>query len=125
MVNTSQGLDEIETLHSGLIRKPSSLRYYQDGPPERVDLATWRLRVINLKGAVREFAMDDLMRLPQVRESRRLVCVCNWSLRQVFSGIRLGDLVPGNYERDSTPRLFLRQTSQGSPTKGKYCATVP
>jgi len=105
--------------------KPSSLRYYQDGPPYGLDLTTWRLRVWGLGIRHREFRFDELRELPRVRESRRYVCVCNWSMRQEWGGFLLSDLLAALAWDGVTEGRFLRQVSVGTPEKGVYDSTVP
>jgi DMSO/TMAO reductase YedYZ molybdopterin-dependent catalytic subunit len=106
-------------------KKPSSLRYYQDGPPAHVDVATWRLSVSGL--GVRELVLDydDLVSgLPQVEQDRRMVCVCNWSVRGLWRGVLLEDVL-GLAGLERADGLFLKQTSIGTPEKGKYESTIP
>jgi DMSO/TMAO reductase YedYZ molybdopterin-dependent catalytic subunit len=105
--------------------KPSSLRYYQDGPPAQVDLSTWRLTVSGI--GVRElvFDYDDLVSgFPQVEQQRRMVCVCNWSIRGIWCGALLEDVLRAAGLEDGEG-LFLKQTSIGTPEKGKYESTIP
>jgi len=45
-----------------LDRKPSSLRYYQEGPPKSVDLNTWRLSVTGLVDKKIEFYLSRFIR---------------------------------------------------------------
>jgi DMSO/TMAO reductase YedYZ molybdopterin-dependent catalytic subunit len=107
-----------------LHRKPSSLRYYQDGPPEAIDIQNWQLQIIGLIPKECTFSYKELLQLPQVEESRRMVCVCNWSIRRTWRGILLSDIIEliGLRNFDS---LFLKQTSVGTPEKGTYQATIP
>lgn len=107
-----------------LDRKPSSLRYYQEGPPKSVDLETWRLSVTGLVEQELSFTYQDLIEMPQVEESRRMVCVCNWSIRRTWKGVLLssimemaGVLRPEDY--------YLKQTSIGTKEKGVYESTIP
>lgn len=105
-------------------QKPSSLRYYQDGPPDSVDRNAWRLDISAMDGTSVSLSFDDLLSLPQVDHDRRMVCVCNWSIRDVWSGVLLADVLklvgmtdPGD--------LYLKQISIGTPEKGKYESTLP
>jgi DMSO/TMAO reductase YedYZ molybdopterin-dependent catalytic subunit len=105
-------------------KKPSSLRYYQDGPPEHVDLEAWRLSVggIGLDGV--ELSYDELTSMPRVEQDRRMVCVCNWSIREVWTGVLLADVMELAGLRDPGD-LYLRQESVGTPEKGTYDSTIP
>ncbi|MFI7277268.1 molybdopterin-dependent oxidoreductase [Streptomyces sp. NPDC049879] len=105
--------------------KPSSLRYYQDGPPEHVDLARWRLTVTGL--GVEDTALDweRVQAAPRLTENRRYVCVCNWSTRENWSGFLLADVLGLAGFDGATEGRYLRQTSIGTPEKGVYTSTVP
>jgi DMSO/TMAO reductase YedYZ molybdopterin-dependent catalytic subunit len=106
-----------------LDRKPSSLRYYQEGPPKSVDLDTWRLSVNGLVENKLSFTYEELLELPQVEESRRMVCVCNWSIRRTWKGVLLSDII--EMVGVSQPeKLYLKQTSMGTE-KGIYETTIP
>ncbi|WP_026097342.1 molybdopterin-dependent oxidoreductase [Baaleninema simplex] len=107
-----------------LHRKPSSLRYYQDGPPTSIDLTTWRLQITGLVQKTMAFSYTDILKLPQVEENRRMVCVCNWSIRRTWQGVLLSEIIKiaGVLEPE---KLFLKQTSIGTPEKGVYEATIP
>lgn len=107
------------------ISKPSSLRYYQDGPPEDVDLDAWRLDVADdFTGERVSLSYQDLGRLPTESVTRRMVCVCNWSIRQTWTGILVEDVLQ-LIGRRSGVDAFLRQTSIGTPSKGSYSSTIP
>lgn len=105
-------------------KKPSSLRYYQDGPPESVDLSTWTLKVGGLGVRNRDLSYEQLLDLPQVDQDRRMVCVCNWSIRQRWSGVLLSDVLE-LAGLQQTEGLYLKQTSIGTPEKGVYESTMP
>jgi DMSO/TMAO reductase YedYZ molybdopterin-dependent catalytic subunit len=106
------------------VSKPSSLRYYQDGPPRDVDLRMWRLAVTDLDGTTMAFSYDDLHAFPRLEESRRMVCVCNWSIRHTWGGVLLRDVLASLGRTDGTG-LYLKQTSIGTREKGTYCVTIP
>lgn len=105
-------------------RKPSSLRYYQEGPPKSIDLDTWRLSVSGMVEKELTFTYQDLLEMPQVEESKRMVCVCNWSIRRTWKGILLSSII----EMAGVPQpegFYLKQTSIGTKEKGIYESTIP
>ncbi|MBA4538132.1 molybdopterin-dependent oxidoreductase [Bacillus aquiflavi] len=107
-----------------LERKPSSLRYYQEGPPKSIDLATWRLSVTGLVEKELTLTYEDILQMPQVEESRRMVCVCNWSIRRTWKGVLLSDVI--KLVRVTNPeKYYLKQTSIGTKEKGVYESTIP
>lgn len=106
-------------------RKPSSLRYYQDGPPESVDIDAWRLDITGLAGVNAVLDYRAFTRLPWVEESRRYICVCNWSIRENWGGYLLADVLNAAGWSGQTEGLYLRQTSIGTPEKGVYESTIP
>jgi DMSO/TMAO reductase YedYZ molybdopterin-dependent catalytic subunit len=105
-------------------KKPSSLRYYQDGPPPFVDLAAWRLEVGGIGVGRLSLSYDELRGLTQQEQDRRMVCVCNWSVRERWEGVLLEDVMrlAGLETADG---LYLRQESIGTPEKGTYDSTIP
>ncbi len=107
-------------------KKPSSLRYYQDGPPSQIDISTWRLSLL-LAGKQKSlsFTLSDIKSIPKRVENRRMICVCNWSIRRTWGGIYLEDLFnyAGLVKYDYTG-LFLKQLSIGTSDKGKYDSTI-
>lgn len=106
-------------------RKPSSLRYYQDGPPTEVDLNMWRLDIGGLDVSNRSICFDELDDLRRVDESRRYVCVCNWSIRERWSGFLLADFLALAGWTGATEDRYLKQTSIGTSEKGVYTSTIP
>lgn len=107
-----------------LDRKPSSLRYYQEGPPKSLDLDTWRLSVTGLVERDLIFTYQDLLEMPQVEMSRRMVCVCNWSIRRTWKGVLLLNIM--EMAGVSQPeKYYLKQTSMGTKEKGVYETTIP
>ena len=111
-------------VNENIKRKPSSLRYYQDGPPESVDLKKWRLSVNGLVEKELTLSYPEILALPQIEESRRMVCVCNWSIRRTWKGVLLKDVI--EMAGVSAPeQLYLKQTSMGTKEKGNYQATIP
>jgi DMSO/TMAO reductase YedYZ molybdopterin-dependent catalytic subunit len=112
-------------IQSRRTRKPSSLRYYQDGPPAAVDLTTWRLRLTGLGVPEREIPFDALADLPRVTANRRYVCVCNWSTREEWTGFLLEDVLRASGWDGRVEDRYLRQVSIGTPEKGVYDSTIP
>jgi DMSO/TMAO reductase YedYZ molybdopterin-dependent catalytic subunit len=107
-----------------LHKKPSSLRYYQDGPPTAVPIDTWELSITGLVGRKLRLTYNDITSLPQVEESRRMVCVCNWSIRRIWKGTLLASVLE-MAEISNPDGFYLKQTSIGTPEKGRYEATIP
>lgn len=108
-------------------KKPSSLRYYQDGPPSYIDLEKWRLNLTNMRSNSGRYEKSicyrDVMAMPQITESRRMVCVCNWSIRRPWTGVLLQDLL----EVTNTPYqsdAILQQSSVGTDDKGIYQSCI-
>src|SRR5699024_7314860 len=107
-----------------LERKPSSLRYYQEGPPTELDIDTWSLSITGLVEQELTLTYQDLMELPQVQESRRMVCVCNWSIRRTWQGVLLSTVM--EMAGVSNPeKYYVKQTSIGTKEKGVYESTIP
>jgi len=106
-----------------LHRKPNSLRYYQDGPPESVDINSWCLSVTGLVQNELSLSYSDILALPPVEESRRMVCVCNWSIRRTWTGILLSTIIEMAGVQNPE-NLYLKQTSIGTPEKGIYESTI-
>ncbi|WP_300174750.1 molybdopterin-dependent oxidoreductase [uncultured Aliivibrio sp.] len=107
-------------------KKPSSLRYYQEGPPVEFDTQKWSLKIFLPNEATPiEIGLDELKKIAPITENRREVCVCNWSIRRTWTGILLLDLL--NYLKIDSPQYrshFLKQISVGTE-KGQYDSTIP
>lgn len=104
-------------------KKPKSENYYQEGIPESVDLSSWRLTVTGMVNKTLSLSYDDIMEVPEVEQSRRMVCVCNWSIRRTWTGVLLSsviELAAGVHKKG----LYLKQTSIGTE-KGVYTSTIP
>ena len=106
-------------------RKPSSLRYYQDGPPEHADLDRWQLEITGPGVEPGSFGYRQLQELPRIEESRRYICVCNWSVRETWSGFLLADFLAQAAWDGQTDGHYLKQTSLGTAEKGVYESTIP
>jgi len=113
-------MSAIEFLTPNIEKKPSSLRYYQEGVPD-VDSADWSLRIHGADGQSLALSYPDLFKLPQTTQHRRLVCVCNWSIKRYWSGVLLKDvLTAAGVDTSELQGLFIKQVSVGTPEKGIY-----
>ncbi len=103
-------------------KKPSSLLYYQEEPPKDFDLSTWKL-TLTYNHKKYELSYEEILNLPQTTISRRMMCVCNWSIRRTWTGTYLSELFKYlNIKPDKT--LYLKQTSIGNVDKPKYESTM-
>lgn len=119
---------ELYALARARVEREGRERYYQDGPPDSVDLTKWRLTVGRLDGDEVSLAYRTLVDLPQTTQDRRFVCVCAWSIRQRWTGILLEDVLraAGLSAQSQDSELHLRQQSIGRPDKpGPYIASIP
>lgn len=110
------------------VEREARERYYQDGPPDAADLADWHLSVHLPDGRETSFGYQELCALPQTTYDRRFVCVCAWSIRQLWTGVLLRDLLDAASAgpASSDPELFVRQESVGHRAKpGPYIASIP
>lgn len=105
-----------------LNKKPSSLRYFQEGPTS-IDIKTWRLRIFGEVGNEIELTYDDLLSLPKIYQSRRNVCVCLWSIKRHWDGSLLRDVLDLAGVDYDDPGLYMKQLSYGT-SKGVYDSTV-
>lgn len=103
-------------------KKPSSLRYYQEGVP-KVDLSTFRLKVTGQVEREIELSYSDLQKLTQVYCHRRVVCVCLWSIKRHWEGVLLEDVLRLAGVDLNNSRLHLKQLSIGTD-KGIYDSTI-
>jgi len=107
-------------------KKPSSLRYYQDGPPNNINLKTWTLEIETDSGiSLGSLTYEELLSFNTFQEIRRYVCVCNWSIKRNWEGFLLSDLLKKFGVCCSDETLFLKQVSLGTKEKGKYDSTIP
>ncbi|MGX9522666.1 molybdopterin-dependent oxidoreductase [Vibrio mediterranei] len=111
-----------------LEKKPSSLRYYQEGPPESfdtIDMSTWTLKVfLPYESSPIQVIFEELQRIATHTENRRVVCVCNWSIRRTWTGILLEELFEYLGINTSKYRRYnLKQLSLGT-AKGVYDSTI-
>ena len=105
-----------------LVKKPSSLRYFQEGP-QPVDLASWRLTITG--DGVRKAVLDiDALRaLPAEDHHRRAVCVCLWTIKRPWRGVALKKVLELTGVDTTDEGLYLRQSSIGTD-KGIYDSTI-
>ncbi len=103
-------------------KKPSSLLYYQEEPPKNFDVQNWKLAIL-YKTKRYELSYDEIMKLPQTTISRRMMCVCNWSIRRTWSGTYLKDLFE-YLDIKPEKEMFLKQLSIGNEDKTSYDSTM-
>lgn len=115
----------VNFMSGGRSRRPSSFRYYQDGPPVEVNMATYRLRVSGL--GVSDIYLDAsaLASIPRLTQSRRMVCVCNWSIRELWGGFLVRSLLEYIGWDELAKGRYLKQVSIGTADKGIYDSTIP
>ncbi|WP_253445297.1 molybdopterin-dependent oxidoreductase [Halomonas sp. Y3] len=105
-----------------LNKKPSSLRYFQEGVVP-IDIEKWRLRIFGEVGDKIELTYDDLLSLPKIYQNRRNVCVCLWSIKRHWDGVLLRDVLDLAGVDYDDPKLYMKQLSYGT-RKGAYDSTV-
>lgn len=105
-----------------LRKKPSSLRYFQEGP-QPIDLNIWRLRVNGLSNKPLSLSYDELNTFPSTYAHRRTVCVCLWSIKRHWDGILLADVLSAAGVDLTDDSLYLKQYSQGTQ-RGVYDSTI-
>jgi DMSO/TMAO reductase YedYZ molybdopterin-dependent catalytic subunit len=90
-------------------------RIYAVNPPyPRFDPGTWRLRVDGLVEASLELTHDDLLALPQAKQTSDFTCVTGWSVDAVgWTGVRFADLLAA--ARPLPSARALRFTSAERP----------
>ena len=120
VVNVNKGDGTFQTPRVN--KKPSSLLYYQEEPPKNFDINNWKLTILFNKNRY-ELSYKDLMKLPQTTISRRMVCVCNWSIRRTWSGTYLKDIFEF-LEIKPQKGMYLKQKSIGNVDKVSYDTTV-
>lgn len=103
-----------------LEKKPSSLRYYQEGVPA-VDADKWGLKIVSLDGRSLTLSYAELLSLPQTTYFRRIVCVCNWTIKRQWTGVTLKDLLDAfSINVHPCANVFIKQSSIGTAEKGIY-----
>ncbi|AAW85571.1 sulfite-dehydrogenase [Aliivibrio fischeri ES114] len=106
-------------------KKPSSLRYYQEGPQETHENAPKVLKVfLPNESKPLEITLDELKNIAPITENRRVVCVCNWSIRRTWTGVLLADVMEYlDIDPNKYTGHFLKQLSFGTD-KGQYDSTL-
>lgn len=105
-----------------LDKKPSSLRYFQEGPAP-VDMGQWRLDILGNVTNPLSLDLRELQEMPVQIHHRRTVCVCLWTIKRYWHGVLLGDVLDRAGVDLNDESLFIKQTSIGTD-KGKYDATI-
>lgn len=105
-----------------LDKKPSSLRYFQEGPSP-IDLGQWRLDVKGLVAQPLSLDLAAIRALSAARHHRRTVCVCLWTIKRHWCGVLLRDVLELCGVDLNDPTLYLRQLSNGA-AKGHYDSTI-
>lgn len=105
-----------------LSKKPSSLRYYQEGVPD-ISADAWTLTLRRIDGHEVQLTYQDLMNLPQVYQHRRMVCVCLWSIKRHWEGVLLRDVLAQADIDTNNNDYYLKQLSHGA-VNGTYDCTI-
>jgi len=105
-----------------LDKKPSSLRYFQEGPAP-VDLSAWRLDIHGEVKTPQSFDYDTLRAMPATHHHRRTVCVCLWTIKRHWYGVALRHVLQASGVDLEDDGLYLRQISNGTE-KGRYDTTI-
>ncbi|MGA7813820.1 molybdopterin-dependent oxidoreductase [Caballeronia sp.] len=103
-------------------KKPSSLRYFQEGASD-IDLKHWRLRVSGEVKTELSLSYDDILRLPKTYSHRRSVCVCLWSIKRHWRGVSLTEILNLAGVSLYDKNLYMKQISSATP-KGSYDSTI-
>lgn len=103
-------------------KKPSSLRYFQEGP-RVVDLSNWRLDIVGEVKNPQSLDYSKVMALPAEYHHRRTVCVCLWTIKRHWYGVKLQHVLEMAGVNLEDENLYLRQVSIGTE-KGKYDTTI-
>jgi DMSO/TMAO reductase YedYZ molybdopterin-dependent catalytic subunit len=68
------------------------LNSYLVHDPE-IDLDDWRLEISGLISKPGEYALQELLGLPRLRQNTRHICIEGWDVIGSFGGVRLGDVL--------------------------------
>lgn len=105
-----------------LDKKPSSLRYFQEGPMP-ISLADWRLTIDGLVEESLVLDMDQIRSMKAEVHHRRSVCVCLWTIKRHWKGVPLKDVLERAKIDTNDSSLYIRQVSNGTD-KGVYDSTI-
>lgn len=105
-----------------ICKKPSSLRYYQEGLPD-VDIDDFFLKVTGKVGNPLTLSFQEIMNMKSIYFHRRTVCVCLWSIKRHWEGILLRDILELAGVDISDGSLYIKQVSIGTE-KGVYDSTI-
>lgn len=105
-----------------LSKKPSSLRYFQEGP-KPINLKDWVLTIDGLIEAPLNLDMDQIRSMNSTKQHRRSVCVCLWTIKRHWKGVLLKDILGLANIDTEDPSLYIRQVSNGTE-KGTYDSTI-
>lgn len=105
-----------------LEKKPSSLRYFQEGPAP-IDPTLWQLEVTGRVVQPLSLDLKAIRLLPAAHHYRRTVCVCLWTIKRHWFGVLLRDVLMLAGVDLTDPTLYLRQLSNGTD-KGRYDTTI-
>jgi DMSO/TMAO reductase YedYZ molybdopterin-dependent catalytic subunit len=73
-------------------KKPSSLRYFQEGA-EQIDIGRWSLDVSGEVKMPVSFSYAELRSIVKTYQHRRTVCVCLWSIKRPWEGVLLREIL--------------------------------
>lgn len=103
-------------------KKPSSLRYFQEGV-STIDMEGWKLEIFGKVAQPVEYSYEDITNFTSSLHHRRTVCVCLWSIRRYWKGVLLRDVLDRAGVDCENPSLYLKQYSHGTD-KGIYDSTI-
>lgn len=112
----------IERKTPHLEKKPSSLRYFQEGPAP-ISLDDWNLNVFGEVEKPLNLNLDTIKALSAEYHHRRTVCVCLWTIKRHWYGLLLRDILDAAGVDLEDDGLYLKQLSNGTD-KGKYDSTI-
>jgi len=97
------------TMHK--LAKMNTPVFWVEGHPGKLDRESWTLEVTGLCDQPRTFSWQELMKLPKSTADARLTSVTRWSVRGIWGGVALSDLLREVGMRDSCK--YIRFWSHG------------
>ncbi len=85
--------------------------FWAEGHPGKLDRESWTLEVAGLCAKPQTFNWNDLMKMPKTLADARLTSVTRWSVRGVWGGVSLADLLKAVGVSDSC--RYVRFWSHG------------